>query len=150
MIGKISQKVYETLAQDSVLQGLLPDVKDGSNVWEMRVPRPADSGRFPAIAFRVVSGSPLLEVKSLNAFNWFIEIDIVGNTASMTQLWQIYDRVYQLLEDRNMTTDEAVAYRCQLDFFNTDYDQNTLTNFILCRYQLYSLEIPSSKLGNLS
>lgn len=150
MIAAISQQVYEILSQDATLQGYLPSVKDDSNVWELRAPNVAESGVFPAVVFRVRSGSPLLSVQSLNAYTWFIEIDIIGNSASMGDLWNIFGRIYELLQDRNVSSGTAKSYKCQLDFFDTDYDSNTLNGFILTRYQLVSLEMPTSKLGNLS
>lgn len=150
MIANISQKLYEILSQDSTLQGLLPNVKDSSNIWEMRCPTPAESGLFPAIVFRVRSGSPLLSVQSLNAYNWFLEIDVIGNSASMGALWTIFGRIYTLLQDRDLSSGVGISYKCQMDFFDTDYDTNTLNSFILTRWQIMSLEMPTSKIGNLS
>lgn len=150
MISDASQKLYEILSQDSTLQGLLPSVKDSSNVWEMRSPTPAENGHFPAVVFRIRSGSPMLTVQSLNAYNWFIEVDIIGNTASMNELWAIFGRIYALLQDTNLSSNNEKAYKCQLDFFDTDYDSNTLSSFILTRWQVISLEMPTSKLGTLS
>lgn len=150
MISEISQKIYETLTQDATLLTLLPSVKDGTNVWELHMPQPTNENKFPIIVFRVVSGSPLLEAQSLNAYNWFVEIDIVGNEASMATLWQIFDRVYELMQDGNMSSGTAKAYKCRLDFFNTDYDTNTLVRFVLTRWQIWSLEIPDSVQGHLS
>lgn len=150
MIQNASQKVYEILSQDSTLQGLLPNIKDNSNVWEMRAPTPAESGTFPAVVFRIRSASPMLSVQSLNAFNWFVEIDVIGNTASMNDLWAIFGRIYTLLQDQNISSGTEKAYKCQLDFLDTDYDSNTLSSFILTRWQVISLEMPTSKLGTLS
>src|SRR5574343_281863 len=115
MLGDISSKIYATLTQDSILQGLLPNVKDNSNVWEMRVPTPALNGKFPAVAFRVVSASPLLSVESLDALSWFVEIDIIGNTNSMKPLYDIFDRVYALLQMSNMSYGNSKAFQCRLD-----------------------------------
>jgi len=149
MIDAISQKVYTTLTQDSVLQSLLPNVKDNSNIWELRMPDPAKENKFPIIVFRVVSGSPLLEEQALDAFNWFIELDIVGNQPTTTTLWTIYKRIYALLENSNMSNGSSIAYKCKLDFFNTDYDKQTLTTFITTRWQFFSIEFPSTAISDL-
>jgi hypothetical protein len=148
MLSAISQKIYETLSQDSVLQGLLPNVKDSSNVWEMRVPDPVADNKYPLIVFRVVTATPLLTVESLDALNWFVEIDIVGNKSTMSTLYSIFDRVYALLQTSNMSSGVAKAYQCKLDFMTTEYDKQTLSTFILTRWQIYSLDSPSTKLSN--
>lgn len=149
MISDISQKVYETLTQDATLQGILPDVKDSSNVWELRMPDVADEAKFPLIRFKVF-GSPIRSVESLNAFNWFIQLDIIGNEASTSDLWSVYDRVYALLQNQNMSVSSAKALKCRLDFFDTDYDKNTLTTFLLTRWQIWSIENPDPGSGQLS
>ena len=148
MIGEISKQLYTTLKNDSTLNGYLPDVKDGSNLWEMRAPTPAEEGKFPALVFRVVSGTQILEVESLNAYNWFIELDIIGNEASMTDLWTIFDRLYVILQDSNLSINSSKAYKCRLDFFNTDYDSNTLMSFIQTRWQVWSINMPDTTLAN--
>lgn len=149
MLSEISQKIYETLSQDSTLQSLLPSVKDSSNIWEMRVPTPAESGKFPAIAFRVTNASPVLGVESLNALNWFVEIDIIDDKSSMTDLYAIFDRIYTLLQMSNMSSNDSKAFMCRLDFMNTDYDSVTLSTFVLTRWQIFSVDTPSTKASNL-
>jgi len=149
MISEISAKLYTILRDDATLTAMLPSVKDGTNIWEMRVPKELTKTQYPVVVFRVTTGAPLLEVKSLNALNWFIEIDIISNTASMINLMAIYERIYDLLEDGNLTSGAATAYKCKLDFFNTDYDANTLIHFILTRWQIWSIENPNSKLNDL-
>lgn len=149
MIKEISEKIYTKLSTDPTLQGLLPSVKDSSNIWELRMPNPAKENKFPIVVYRVVSGSPLLDELALNAYNWFVEIDIVGNEASTTSLWTIYERIYALLQNGNMSNGNSVAYRCMLDFFNTDYDKQTLTTFITTRWQIFSIEMPSTAINDL-
>ncbi len=150
MIKEISGQIYNTLKNDATLISLLPNVKDGSNIWEMRMPQPTTAAKFPIVVFRVISGSPLLEVKALRALNWFVEIDIIGKDASMATLWDIYHRIYQLLQDANMSSSTKKALKCSLDFVNTDYDSNTFVSFILTRWQIWSMELPHTTLGELT
>lgn len=147
MLSTISQKIYETLSQDSVLQGLLPHVKDNSNIWEMRIPDPAVN--FPIVVFKIITAQPLLGVESLDALSWYVQIDIIDNNASMTNALAIFDRIYALLQNSNMSSGDSKGYMCRLDFFTTEYDKQTLTNFILTRFQILSLDAPSTKLSNL-
>ena len=148
MLSAISQKIYETLSQDATLRALLPSVKDSSNIWEMRVPEPVEDNKYPLIVFRITTATPLLSVESLDALNWFVEIDIIGNKTSMTALYSIFDRVYALLQGSNMSSGTSKAYRCNLDFMTTEYDKQTLSTFILTRWQIFSIDTPSTKLNN--
>jgi hypothetical protein len=149
MIKAITQKVYEILSQDATLTALLPDVKDGSNVWEMRVPKAVANGSFPVITFRVTSGAPLLSVRSLEVLSWYIELEVIDNKASTEDVWTIYERVYDLLHNRNLTVSPAIALKCEIDYVNSDYDSNTLVEFVTARFQIYSMKVPSTNVGDL-
>lgn len=149
MLSAISQKVYEILSQDSVLQGLLPNVKDSSNIWELRIPEPVTQNKFPAVVFKIVSGQPVLGVEALDALSWYIQIDIIDNKQSTVDTLAVFDRIYALLQNANISTTGSKAYQCRLDFFTTDYDNQTLSSFILTRWQILSLDTPSSALSNL-
>lgn len=149
MLSSISQRVYEILSQDSVLQGLLPHVKDNSNIWELRSPEPAASNKFPMVVFRVSTGQPLLGVESLDALSWFIEIDIIDNKQSTTTALPIFERIYALLQNGNVSSGDSKAYMCRLDFFTTEYDKQNLSTFILTRWQIFSIDTPHTQLSNL-
>ncbi len=150
MIADISKKLYEILTQDSELQALLPNVLDGSNVVEMRSPKPADGGTFPVIVYRIRFGSSNSRVASLSVLEWFVEIDIIDNSATMSTLWNIHERVYALLHNRNLTSENGIAYKCEHEYVDTAYDTVTLTNFILTRYKIISREKVKTTIGNLN
>jgi len=149
MLSNISKKIYEVLSQDATLTALLPNIKDGTNIWELRMPEPVANNKFPVIVFRIVTATPLLSVESLDALNWFLEIDIINNDTSMTVSHQIFDRIYQLLQSANLSTTTSKVYKCSLDFMTTEYDTRILTTFILSRWQIFSLDAPTTKLSNL-
>ncbi len=150
MITKISKALYTKLNGDATLKTLLPSVKDGSNIWEMRMPNVASDAKFPIIVFRIRTGSQLLSVQSLNAYSWYIEIDIIDNSGSMENVLAIFECVYTLLQNADLSSEEEKAYKCRLDFFDTDYDNNTLANFVLTRWQIWSLDNPDGSVGQLS
>jgi hypothetical protein len=149
MLTEISKKIYEILSQDATLQGLLPHVKDTSNVWELRMPQPAKENQFPIVVFRITNATPQEDMVAIHALDWSIEIDIAGNEATLSVLYQIFDRIYELLQMANVSSGSAAAYRCRLDYMTTEYDKVNLTAFILTRWQIQSADIPSTKLSNL-
>lgn len=150
MISEISANIYTKLSQDSILQNLLPHVKDNNNIWEQHRPANIGTSDFPAVTYRISNGSPIQEVLSLDAISWDMELEVFGNTSSMSILWQIYERIYDLLHNRDVSAGTSHAYKCAFEFLKTDYDKTTDVNFILTRFQIYSTKIPSTNVGTLS
>lgn len=150
MIADISKKIYEVLSQDTTLQALLPSNLDNSNIVEMRSPKPADGGTFPVVVYRVRFGTQNINVKSLDVMEWLVEIEVLDNNASMSAAWTIYERIYALLHNRNLTSGNGIAYQCEQEYLDTAYDSTTAVNFILTRFKIISREKTSTTIGDLS